>query len=151
MAGMKELIMTLYDCPQYLDSNTNNKGLVVICDAALSILGAATPAELSNALSSADWYNGNMARFSLLTPETDYKERDAQVETKAPFDLAQRLAHLHESLPEPAPQEVLGDKKENEVWPLTADIWDACHAYEKALRAMTAPSSSLDDRLRAVY
>ena len=151
MAGMKELIMTLYDCPQYLDSNTNNKGLVVIRDAALSILGAATPAELSNALSSADWYNGNMARFSLLTPETDYKERDAQVETKAPFDLAQRLAHLHESLPEPAPQEVLGDKKENEVWSLTADIWDACHAYEKALRAMTAPSSSLDDRLRAVY
>ncbi len=151
MAGLKELIMTLYDCPQYLDSNTNNKGLVVIRDVALSILGAATPAELSNALSSADWYNGNMARFSLLTPETDYKERDAQVETKAPFDLAQRLAHLHESLPEPAPQEALGDKKENEMWSLTADIWDACHAYEKALRAMTAPSSALDDRLRAVY
>ena len=47
MAGLKELIMTLYDCPPYLDSNTNNKGLVVIRDAALSILGAATTAELS--------------------------------------------------------------------------------------------------------
>ncbi|MFQ3660350.1 MAG: hypothetical protein SNJ54_15480, partial [Anaerolineae bacterium] len=35
MAGLKELIMTLYDCPAYLDSNTNNKGLVVIRDAAL--------------------------------------------------------------------------------------------------------------------
>jgi hypothetical protein len=47
MAGLKELIMTLYDCPPYLDSNTNNKGLLVIRDAALSILGAATPAELA--------------------------------------------------------------------------------------------------------
>src|SRR5690606_38745394 len=74
MAGLKELIMTLYVCPLYLDSNTNNKGLVVIRDAALSILGAATPAELSSALSSSDWFNGNRGRFGLLTPEPDYKE-----------------------------------------------------------------------------
>ena len=39
MSGMKELLMQLYDCPDYLDSNTNNRGLVVIRDAALSILG----------------------------------------------------------------------------------------------------------------
>jgi hypothetical protein len=151
MAGLKELIMTLYDCPEYLDSNTNNKGLVVIRDAALSILGAATPAELSNALSSSDWYNGNMARFSLLTPETDYQERGAQIETKAPLQLAQRLAHLHDELPEPPIPEALGDAKPNISWSLSADIWDACHAYEQALRAMTAPTSPLDDRLRAVY
>lgn len=50
MAGLKELIMQLYDCPAYLDSNTNNRGMVVIHDTALSILGAATPAELSSAL-----------------------------------------------------------------------------------------------------
>jgi len=60
LPDLKELIMTLYDCPEYLDSNTNNKGLVVIRDAALSILGAATPAELGNALSVADWFNGNL-------------------------------------------------------------------------------------------
>jgi hypothetical protein len=44
MAGMKELFMQLHDCPAYLDSNTNHRGLVVIRDAALSMLGAATPA-----------------------------------------------------------------------------------------------------------
>lgn len=151
MAGLKELIMTLYDCPAYLDSNTNNKGLVVIRDAALSILGAATPAELATALSSADWFNGNLARFTLLTPETDYRERKAVSESLAPTDLANRLKRLHERLPEPPLPDVLGEKKSSEAWSLVADIWPHVHAYEQALRAMTAPSSSLDDRLRAIY
>lgn len=151
MAGLKELIMTLYDCPAYLDSNTNNKGLVVIRDAALSILGAATPAELATALSSADWFNGNLARFALLTPEPDYVERPAPKESQTPTDLANRLNRLHEKLPEPPVPDALGEKKSSEAWSLSADIWTACHAYEQALRAMTAPSSSLDDRLRAIY
>jgi hypothetical protein len=151
MAGLKELIMTLYDCPAYLDSNTNNKGLVVIRDAALSILGAATPAELGNALSAADWYNGNLARFSLLTPETDYRERKADFASKAPTELANRLRKLHEKLPEPPMPDALGEKKDALAWSLAADIWPQVHAYEQALRAMTAPNASLDDRLRAIY
>lgn len=151
MAGLKELIMTLYDCPPYLDSNTNNKGLVVIRDAALSILGAATPAELSSALSSSDWFNGNLARFGLLTPEPDYKERPAPKDSQTPTELASRLRRLHERLPEPPLPDALGEKKMAEAWSLSADIWTACHAYEQALRAMTAPGESLDDRLRAVY
>ncbi len=151
MAGLKELIMTLYDCPAYLDSNTNNKGLVVIRDAALSILGAATPAELATALSSADWFNGNLARFALLTPEPDYTERPAPEASPTPTDLANRLKRLHEQLPEPPLPDVLGEKRSSEAWSLSADIWQACHAYEQALRAMTAPDASLDDRLRAIY
>jgi len=151
MAGLKELIMTLYDCPAYLDSNTNNKGLVVIRDAALSILGAATPAELGHSLSAADWYNGNLARFSLLTPETDYRERSASSNSEAPTDLAARLKRLHEKLPEPAQPNALGEKKQSVAWSLAADIWPHVHAYEQVLRAMTAPDSSLDDRLRAIY
>jgi len=151
MAGLKELIMTLYDCPAYLDSNTNNKGLVVIRDAALSILGAATPAELSSALSSSDWFNGNLARFALLTPEPEYKERPAPSDSHTPNDLATRLRRLHERLPEPPLPDALGEKKSSEAWSLSAAIWRACHAYEQALRAMTAPSASLDDRLRAIY
>jgi hypothetical protein len=151
MAGLKELIMTLYDCPAYLDSNTNNKGLVVIRDAALSILGAATPAELATALSPSDWFNGNLARFALLTPEPDYRERDALQNSPVPTDLAQRLRRLHERLPEPPLPDALGEKRVSEAWSLSADIWPHCFAYEKALRAMTAPTSSLDDRLRATY
>ncbi len=151
MAGLKELIMTLYDCPAYLDSNTNNKGLVVIRDAALSILGAATPAELATALSSADWFNGNLARFSLLTPETNYCERKAITQSPTPTDLATRLKRLHEKLPEPPLPDALGEQKTSEAWSLVAEFWPQVHAYEQALRGMTAPHSALDDRLRAIY
>ena len=151
MAGLKELIMTLYDCPPYLDNNTNNKGLVVIRDAALSILGAATPAELSTALAPGDWYNGNLARFALLTPELDYQERPAAAESLAPVELALRLQRLHERLPAPPQPDAFGERRSPEVWSLTAPIWPFCLAYEQALRAMTAPDTPLEDRLRAIY
>lgn len=151
MSGMKELVMQLYDCPPYLDTNTNNRGMVVIRDTALSILGAATPAELASALTANDWYNGNLARFALLTPEPDYKERPAPVGELNPSALVVRLRTLHEKLPAPAAPAALGDKEHSEAWSLVADIWQPCHAYEQALRKLTAPTSSLDDRLRAVY
>ncbi|MEO0561318.1 MAG: DUF3987 domain-containing protein, partial [Chloroflexota bacterium] len=135
MAGLKELIMTLYDCPAYLDSNTNNKGLVVIRDAALSILGAATPAELGTALSAADWFNGNLARFGLLTPDPDYVERPAQRDSEAPVELANRLQRLHQRLPEPPTPDALGDAAQAEAWSLGTAIWPHVHLYEQSLRA----------------
>jgi hypothetical protein len=151
MAGVKELIMQLYDCPAYLDSNTNNRGLVVIHDTALSILGAATPAELACALTVNDWYNGNLARFVLLTPEPEYAERPAQTESVSPDGLVARLRRLHETLPPPPSPNAIGEKPQAEAWSLVAGVWEHCHAYEQALRKMTAPDSALDDRLRAVY
>jgi hypothetical protein len=152
MQGLKELLMQLYDCPDYLDSNTNNRGLVVIRDAALSILGAATPAELSIALSPADWYNGALARFVLLTPEPDYAERLTATETAMPERLVRQLRSLHETLPAPPEPEAIGDVPSIESWSLAAsEIWEPLHAYERVLREMTAPNSPLDDRLRTVY
>jgi hypothetical protein len=103
MSGMKELLMQLYDGPDYLDSNTNNRGLVVIRDSALSILGAATPAELATSLTPNDWYNGSLARFVLLTPEPDYTERPAATDTVLPEGLVRLLRQLHEVLPTPVP------------------------------------------------
>ncbi|NLF79238.1 MAG: DUF3987 domain-containing protein [Chloroflexi bacterium] len=153
MSGMKELLMQLYDCPDYLDSNTNNRGLVVIRDAALSILGAATPAELSVSLSHNDWHNGTLARFVLLTPEPDYSERIAARDTTMPQDLVRLLRQLHETLPAPPEPQAIGDKQPAiEPWSLVAsELWEPLHAYERVLREMTAPSSPLDDRLRTVY
>ncbi len=151
MSGLKELIMQLYDCPPYLDSNTNNRGMVVIHDTALSILGATTPAELACAITVNDWYNGNLARFALLTPEPEYAERPAQAESVTPRDLVTRLRRLHERLPAPPGPDAVGEKPDAEAWSLVARVWEPCHAYEQALRRMTAPTSALDDRLRAVY
>ncbi|NLF77239.1 MAG: DUF3987 domain-containing protein [Chloroflexi bacterium] len=149
---MKELIMQLYDCPDYLDSHTNQRGLVVINDAALSILGAATPAELSTALLPQDWFNGALARFALLTPEADYTERPAATDVSLPEHLVQQLRQLHESLPMPTQPDVAADIPRTETWSLNAtEVWKPLHAYERVLRAMTAPNSPLDDRLRTVY
>jgi hypothetical protein len=152
MQGLKELIMQLYDCPDYLDSHTNNRGLVVIRDAALSILGAATPAELSVSLSVNDWYNGALARFVLLTPEPEYAEREAALEATMPEGLARGLRQLHEALPAPPKPEAIGEVPSIESWSLVAtELWEPMHVYEHALREMTAPNSPLDDRLRTVY
>jgi hypothetical protein len=153
MAGMKELIMQMHDCPDYLDSNTNNRGLVVIRDVALSMLGATTPAELSTALSPGDWYNGTLARFVLLTPEPDYIERPAATDAGIPDHLVHHLRQMHEALPAPSELQAIGDRQPTvEPWSLTAtEIWEPLHAYEQALRQMTAPDAPLDDRLRAVY
>jgi hypothetical protein len=153
MSGMKELVMQLYDCPDYLDSTTHNRGLVVIRDTALSILGAATPAELSSALSSGDWFNGHLARFALLTPEPDYCERPAATTTTIPDGLVNTLRQLHEALPSPPPLRALDDTtpQVTEHWTLVAEVWSPLRVYEQALRRMTAPDSPLDDRLRTVY
>ncbi|NLF01840.1 MAG: DUF3987 domain-containing protein [Anaerolineales bacterium] len=152
MSGMKELIMQLYDCPDYLDSHTNQRGLVVINDAALSILGAATPAELSTALTPQDWFNGALARFALLTPEADYSERPTATEVTLPEHLVQQLRHLHEALPVPTQPDGADDVPRTETWSLNAtEVWEPLRAYEQVLRAMTAPNSPLDDRLRTVY
>ncbi|MCD4684494.1 MAG: DUF3987 domain-containing protein [Anaerolineae bacterium] len=152
MQGLKELIMQLYDCPDYLDSHTNNRGLVVIRDAALSILGAATPAELSVSLNVGDWYNGTLARFVLLTPEPDYAERPSATESSMPEGLVRGLSQLHKALPAPPKPEAIGDVPSIESWSLVAsDLWEPMHAYERVMREMTAPNSPLDDRLRTVY
>ncbi|MCC7210006.1 MAG: DUF3987 domain-containing protein [Anaerolineae bacterium] len=151
MAGMKELIMQLHDCPPYLDTNTNNRGMVVVRDTALSILGAATPAELASALTVNDWYNGNLARFALLTPEPDYTERPTPEAEVDPAPLIFRLRALHERLPKPPTTSATDGSLQAEAWSLIASIWPHCHAYEQALRSMTAPDGVLEDRLRAVY
>lgn len=152
MAGMKERIMQMYDCPDYLDISTNTRGIVTARNIALSILGAATPAELRIALTLGDWHNGTLARFALLTPEPDYAERPSAIEPQSPNGLIARLRKLHESLPEPR---MPNDEQESEEWSLTVEkapeFWREVGAYEKALRELTRPGSGLEDELRALY
>src|SRR5690606_23039731 len=76
MTGMKDLLMELYDCPDFSDKDTQS-GLTSVENAALSILGVTTLAGLSAAVSDADWDNGLLIRFALLTPEPNYHERPA--------------------------------------------------------------------------
>lgn len=76
LVGLKDLLMDLYDCPDYFDKDMQT-GLNVVENAALSILGVTTPASLGSAISAGDWDNGLLVRFALLMPEPDYAEHPA--------------------------------------------------------------------------
>ncbi len=151
MYGMKDLIMELYDCPDYSDKDTQT-GLTIVENAALSILGVTTPAGLSAAISQADWANGLLPRFLLLTPEPDYQERPTLKQYEPPPEaILTGLKKLHERLPMP---EQAGDGWQGpEALHIKAECWDEVQAYSSQLRKLCDPNieTPLDDRLKGVY
>jgi len=112
-----------------------------------------TYAELANSITVSDWYNGHLARFALMTPEPDFKDRPPLQEPIDPGNILKGLYRLNEMLPQPPVLEALGggDIPGIEPWTLVCKCWNHVEAYSQALREMTAPSSSLDDRLRPIY
>ncbi|MBZ0319100.1 MAG: bifunctional DNA primase/polymerase [Anaerolineae bacterium] len=151
MLGLKDLVMELYDCPEYSDKDTQG-GLTVVERAALSILGVTTPAGIGAATTHVDWSNGLLVRFALITPENDYEERPSlKDQLPLPQPLVEGLKRLHERLPMPTED---GDK----VLPpgelrATVECWEDCQQYSEYLRQLCKPDqdAELDERLKGVY
>ncbi len=151
MTGMKDLLMELYDCPDYFDKDTQT-GLNIVENAALSILGVTTPAGLGSAVSHTDWANGLLIRFALLTPETNYAERPApKVYNPAPQHLLDGLKALHNRLP--GPEQTETGLKVPSALKLNVQCWGKCQEYGDELRRLCDPGrdTELDDRLKGVY
>ena len=151
MVGMKDLLMELYDCPDYFDKDTQT-GLNIVENAALSILGVTTPASLSCAVSTGDWDNGLLIRFALLSPEPNYTERPAAKQYRSvPQTLIDDLKVLHDRLP--APQQSETGMKAPDSLRLNVQCWSECQEYGDWLRRMCDPGrdTELDDRLKGVY
>lgn len=151
MVGMKDLLMELYDCPDYFDKDTQT-GLNVVENAALSILGVTTPASLGSAISAGDWDNGLLVRFALLMPEPEYAERPASAMYQpAPTDLIDDLRQLHERLPAPEMTE-MGWSAPGALR-LNVECWTECQQYGDDLRRLCDPRREveLDERLKGVY
>jgi len=151
MVGMKDLLMELYDCPDYFDKDTQT-GLNIVENAALSILGVTTPASLGSAISAGDWDNGLLVRFALLMPEPDYAERPASpIYQPAPADLIDDLRTLHERLP--APQMTEMGWRAPGALRLNVECWSECQRYGDELRRLCDPRREveLDERLKGVY
>jgi uncharacterized membrane protein len=151
MVGMKDLLMELYDCPDYFDKDTQT-GLNIVENAALSILGVTTPASLSCAVSTGDWDNGLLIRFALLTPEPNYAERPAAKTYRAvPPGSVDELRSLHERLP--APQTAEFGMAAPGALRLKVECWEPCQQYGDWLRRKCDPGqdTELDDRLKGVY
>jgi hypothetical protein len=127
LPDMKDLLMELYDCPDYFDKDTQT-GLNIVENAALSILGVTTPASLSCAVSSGDWDHGLLIRFALLTPEPNYAERPAAKTYRAvPQGLVDELRSLHERLP--APQTTEMGMAAPGALRLDVECWEQCQQY----------------------
>ena len=151
MTGMKDLLMELYDCPDFSDKDTQS-GLTSVENAALSIMGVTTPAGLSAAVSDTDWDNGLLIRFALLTPEPDYRERPpAEEYREVPKELVEGLRALHEKLPGPLATET--GLSAPQALRLDVRCWPACQSYGDRLRRMCDPrkDTELDERLKGVY
>jgi DNA-binding MarR family transcriptional regulator len=151
MVGMKDLLMELYDCPDYFDKDTQT-GLNVVENAALSILGVTTPASLGGAISAGDWDNGLLVRFALLMPEPDYAERPASpVYQPAPDELIADLRQLQERLPAPEMTE-MGISAPGALR-LNVECWREVQGYGDELRRLCDPRREveLDERLKGVY
>jgi len=151
MVGMKDLLMELYDCPDYFDKDTQT-GLNVVENAALSILGVTTPASLGSAISAGDWDNGLLVRFALLMPEPDYAERPASpIYQPASADLIDDLRKLHERLPAPEMTEM--GMSAPSALRLNVECWQEVQTYGDELRRLCDPRREveLDERLKGVY
>ena len=151
MVGMKDLLMELYDCPDYFDKDTQT-GLNIVENAALSILGVTTPASLSCAVSTGDWDNGLLIRFALLAPEPNYAERPAAKQYRnVPQSLIDDLKALHDRLP--APQQSENGMKAPGSLRLNVQCWQQVQGYGDWLRRMCDPGqdTELDDRLKGIY
>ena len=143
--------MELYDCPDYSDKDTQ-AGLTIVENAALSILGVTTPTGLSAAVSDADWSNGLLIRFGLLTPEPNYKERPAPKAFQSPpTTLIEDLRRLHEKLPQ-AEQTEQGFKAPKAI-EFDVECWEECQAYGEHVWQLCDPNhdNELDERLKGVY
>ncbi len=151
MTGMKDLLMELYDCPDRSSKETQS-GVTIVENAALSILGVTTPAGLAAGVSEADWANGLLVRFALVTPELDYTERPSAITYQPPPPiLIEGLRRLHDRLPNPV-------QTERGLTPpaaLELDVacWLECQNYGDRLRRLCAPhqDTELDERLKGVY
>lgn len=151
MAGLKDFMLEIYDCPDFMAKETQS-GLVIIRNAAPSILGVTTPAGLSASIGHADWDNGLLPRFALLTPGSDYRERPALgAPVEPPEAVTSGLRALHDALPMP---EKAGDGwQAARALRMEVEPWDDCQAYSNTLRRQCDPrlETPLDDRLKGVY
>jgi hypothetical protein len=151
LSGMKDLLMELYDCPDYSDKDTQ-AGLTIVENAALSILGVTTPDGLNGGITYADWANGLLIRFALITPEADYAERPALAASAAPpYALIDGLRKLHEKLPMPQNSEE-GMQSPGKL-ALKVECWEEVQTYSEGLRRLCNPEreNELDERLKGVY
>lgn len=145
-AGLVEGLLRFYDNDPFFVRSTRGQGRIVVRDSYLCLLGASTPAAMSQHLVAERlWSMGWWPRFAILTPEGRPPWKTAH-RPDEPAELAQGLQRLFNRLPAatwPEPPTVqsvtLGDG--------VIDLWER---YSKAV-SYDLLTDDLDHRLRGTY
>lgn len=149
MAGLKSLILRLYDCPEDEGENTVARGYNTAKNCYLNICGISTPTDLAPFLKTAvHWGNGVWPRFVFVTPSWERPPyRFYPPEIPVPPDIPNRLKALFERLPQPKeqkPPEAIDAALAPGVW----EMWDA---YYKAIGYDLVFGKELSPRYHASY
>ncbi len=149
MTGTSELLLRLYNHPWPYARNTRGAGFVVVRGAALSFLGATTPASLLRADVDALWHTGMFARFALLTPDGDPVYSQTDTRPNPPTRLVETLKRLAcELLPVPT----YPDLPPVRDVVIDTDAHAAWQRYDKAVRFdLLVSDDAPDGRLWGCY
>lgn len=98
-AGLLEALLRLYDCPPVFTRSTMGRGHIKVRNAYLTLIGASTPAAMSQYFSGMSlWDKGFWPRFAILTPKYRPDWQDATA-TERPGGLQKDLERLFQRLP----------------------------------------------------
>jgi len=165
-AGLLELILELYDCPDGYDDLTVSRGETRIERAYLSFFGVSTPSEMqAHFANQAFWTNGLWARCVVLTPRERSKDFVFFPAALDPAAVADGLRQIAARFPTPRAElaqvrDAHGNEKPfiqvHDV-PAPADarlgpgVWQAWEAYSRATGHTLLYGGSVDEELYACY
>lgn len=147
-AGLLETFLRFFDCDPRYTRSTKTGGRVTIRNAYLSVIGASTPAVMSQHMSTDRmWSMGWWPRFAILTPEQDrppyIRTPDYVVESP---DLLRELHKVYSRLP----AAVFPDIPEARNVPLGKQVLATWEQYNKAM-SYDLLTDDLDTRLWGCY
>lgn len=159
MEGLPEVLMEMYDSPPVVEQEFKTQGRLIVRNPGLSLLFATTPARLGAIFGDAEWEDGLLPRFALLTPTSAIVRRThaqrAGAQHEPPGALIKALRALYDGLPEPEQASVLDGTTVANLRTVRVQISDAAlerfNVYADALHDFTGPSGGIDERLTGVY
>lgn len=165
-AGMTELILDLYECPDETSEQTISRGRTLVQQAYLSFFGATTPTSAAPHLANEElWHNGWWARFLLLTTDTVPEWAFFPPERSIPRAVVQGLQQVNVLFPTPHAELVDVETETGEhrrvvqVYgtqpPLSVvlgpGVYRAWEAYTKAVRYDLLRSGTVPEVLWSCY
>lgn len=158
--GLQGMVLSFYDCPEEITTETISRGSTHLKSVALSFFGATTPKSIEPHLTNERyWSDGLWSRYALLTPFTEPVDAPLSEIEEIPITVIRGLQRIDQLFSKPVAQIVEdGSKRYVELYNLAApepalldrgviDAWQLYyHACKEVIRA-----GSVDETLSGSY